>query len=552
MKINKYLNKNIILLILIVVTGGIFRFWGLSANPPSLYWDEVSQGYNSYSILKTGHDEHKEFLPIARFQAFGDYKAPVYIYLDVPFIAAFGETPLGVRFPSALLGTLTILAAYGLVFELFKTHKQRQGLALATAFLLSISPWHVQLSRAAYEGNIATFFTVLGIYLFLLAKNRHFSWFILSGVSFVLGFYAFNAHRIFIPLIVITLGLFYFKDILVKKRLAILLGGCILALALLIPFLLYLRTPESRLRFNEVNIFSDSSIVKQSNAWRKEENNSLLSDVLHNRRVLFTFSYLKHYLDFFNPNYLFFTGDVNPRFSMQDVGELYLWELPLLIAGIYMLIKYRKRETAFIFAWFLLAPIAAATARETPHALRSETYIPTYEIIAAFGLYGIVVFFSKFKPLYRKLCYVIFGIIVFATVFVAVHNYFAHFPIQYSGDWQYGYKQAVTYAKSQENKYDIIAFTENYGRPYIYVLFYGNISPQVYWETKTETRDPFGFYNVLSIGKYQFRSNLIEPSDAGKRVLYVGAPDQIPGNLKVLKTIDFLNNSKAFVLATNQ
>jgi len=551
MKINRYLNKNLILLFAIVLVAGIFRFWGLSSNPPSLYWDEVSQGYNSYSILKTGHDEHNEFFPIARFQAFGDYKAPVYIYLDVPFIAVFGETPLGVRFPSALLGTLTVLAAYGLVFEMFREHKNRQTLALLTAFLLSISPWHVQLSRAAYEGNIATFFTVLGVYLFFLAKNRNFLWFIVSGISFVLGFYAFNAHRIFIPLLAITLGLFYFKDILVKKRLAILLGGCILALALLIPFLLYLRTPESRLRFNEVNIFSDSSIVVQSNAFIKQENNSLLADVLHNRRVLFTFSYLKHYFDFFNPNYLFFTGDVNPRFSMQDIGELYLWELPFLIAGVYMLIKHKKRESAVIFTWFILAPIAAATARETPHALRSETYIPTYEIIAAFGLFGMITFLNKFKPLYRKLCYVFLGAIILITVIVAAHNYFAHFPIQYSGDWQYGYKQAVTYTKAEESKYDIIAFTQNYGRPYIYVLFYGNISPQTYWKTGKVTRDQFGFYNVQSIGKYQFRNTLIEPSDAGKRVLYVGSPDQIPGNLKILKTINFLNGKPAFVFAKN-
>jgi len=552
MEVSKYLNKNLILLFGIILLAGIFRFWGLPTNPPSLYWDEVSQGYNSYSILKTGHDEHNEYFPIARFQAFGDYKAPVYIYLDVPFIALFGETPLGVRFPSALLGTLTVLAAYGLVLELFKTHKQRHFLALGTAFLLSISPWHVQLSRAAYEGNVATFFTVLAIYLFFLAKNRNFLWFILSGISFVLGFYAFNAHRVFIPLIVIVLGLFYLKDLFVKKRLVILLGGCILALVLLVPFLLYLRTPESKLRFNEVNIFTDSSIVKQSNAWIKEENNSLLADALHNRRVLFAFSYLKHYLDFFNPNYLFFTGDVNPRFSMQDSGELYLWELPLLIFGAYMLIKYKRKESAFIFAWFILAPIAAATARETPHALRSETYIPTYEIIAAFGMLWLITFLGKFKPLYRKFCYVLLGVVVLVTVVVAAHNYFAHFPIQYSSDWQYGYKEAVSYAKSQEGKYDVIAFTQNYGRPYIYVLFYGNISPQTYWKTGKVIRDPFGFYNVLALGKYQFRDTLIQPSDAGKRVLYVGDSSQITKNLKVLKIIDFLNKEPAFVIATNQ
>jgi hypothetical protein len=166
-------------------------------------------------------------------------------------------------------------------------------------------------------------------------------------------------------------------------------------------------------------------------------------------------------------------------------------------------------------------------------------------------MYGIIMILGKFRPLYRKLCYVVFGTIVLITVISASHNYFAHFPIQYSDQWQYGYKEAVTYAKDMENKYDIIAFTQEYGRPYIYVLFYGNISPQTYWKTKKETRDQFGFYKVLSIGKYQFRDTLIQPSDTGKRVLYVGDSKQIPGNLKILKTINFLDGQQAFVIAKN-
>ncbi|MDE2025268.1 MAG: phospholipid carrier-dependent glycosyltransferase [Patescibacteria group bacterium] len=546
----KFIMSNLLLL-LIVALAAIFRFWGLATTPPSMYWDEVSQGYNTYSILTTGHDEHNEFMPIARFIAFGDYKAPVYIYLDVPFMAILGKNTLAVRFPSALLGTLTVFVAYGLVMEMFSEYKKKKTLALSTAFLLSISPWHVQLSRAAYEGNIATFFTVLGIYLFFLAKNRNYYWLFASAVSFVFGFYAFTAHRIFIPLLVIVLALFYFKEVFSQKRLIITIGSVVVAILLLLPFLLYLRTPESRLRFNEVNIFTDSSIVDQSNQWTKEDNNSKLAHVLHNRRILFTFSYLKHYFDFFNPDYLFFTGDINPRFSMRDSGELYLWELPLLLIGAYFLIKYRKKESAFVFVWFLLAPVAAATARETPHALRSETYIPTYEMIAAFGVVAGLAFVESIKKAYKNAIYAVAGLIVLATVVTGVHNYFSHFPKLYSYDWQYGYQQAVEYTQSVASKYDSIAFTQTYGRPYIYVLFYGNISPQTYWKEGNVKRDVFGFYNVLGVGKYQFRDQLVEPVDAGRKVLYVGDPKQIPSNLKVLKTIDFLNGEPAFVIATN-
>ena len=51
--------KSLILLSLIILVGFLLRFYNVWSNPPSLYWDEVSQGNNAYSILKTGRDEHK-------------------------------------------------------------------------------------------------------------------------------------------------------------------------------------------------------------------------------------------------------------------------------------------------------------------------------------------------------------------------------------------------------------------------------------------------------------------------------------------------------------
>src|SRR3989344_6701054 len=94
-------------LTLIIVLAAILRFWHVTQTPPALYWDEVSLGYNAYSILKTARDEHGKFLPLTNFGAFGDYKPPAYIYATVPSIAVFGLNEFAVRFPSALFGTLT-------------------------------------------------------------------------------------------------------------------------------------------------------------------------------------------------------------------------------------------------------------------------------------------------------------------------------------------------------------------------------------------------------------------------------------------------------------
>jgi len=539
--------KKFLPLFLIVILGTFLRFWQIDKAPPSLYWDEVSQGYNAYSVLKTGRDEHNEFLPVAAFKAFGDYKAPVYIYLDVPFIALFGKTTLGVRFPSVLLGSLTVLFTYFLISELYYDNKNKSKLALWGAFLLSISPWHIQLSRAAYEGNAATFFTVLGIYLFFLAKRAKPKFYVLSIISFVFGFYAFNAHRVFIPLLVLLLAIIYFKDLLKKKK--IIIVSVVAGLILLLPFIIYLRTPESKLRFNEVNIFSDLDIIKESNRLIAQDNNSIIAKVLDNRRVLYSLSYVQHYFDFFNPTYLFFTGDVNPRFSLRDNGELFLWELPFLLTGAYLLISQKSKTSLFIVGWFLLAPVAGAVARETPHALRSETFIPSYEIIASLGIVFLIDLLKKINKQIKSLLIVIFAGVIISSVYLFLHDYFVHFPVNFSYDWQYGYKEAVLETEKLKADYDYVAFTQSYGRPYIYVAFYSDITPQDFVKEAEFKVDPFGFYSVPKLGKYVFRSQLIDPSDMGKKVLYVGKPDQIPSTFKVIKRIDFLNGDGAFVIA---
>ncbi|MBU2577901.1 hypothetical protein KKA69_03645, partial [Patescibacteria group bacterium] len=73
-------NFNKILLVLILFFSFLVRIYSLEKIPPSLNWDEVSHGYNAYSIIKTGKDEWGITLPLI-FRAYGDYKLPFYIYL---------------------------------------------------------------------------------------------------------------------------------------------------------------------------------------------------------------------------------------------------------------------------------------------------------------------------------------------------------------------------------------------------------------------------------------------------------------------------------------
>ena len=64
----------------------------------------------------------------------------------------------------------------------------------------------------------------------------------------------------------------FLGNVLRNKKFTII--AALIGIFLLVPFLLYLKTPESKLRFNEVNIFSDLSVIKKSNdliALRKQK-----------------------------------------------------------------------------------------------------------------------------------------------------------------------------------------------------------------------------------------------------------------------------------------
>lgn len=112
-----------VLLGVIMFLAVFFRFYAMPTIPPSLNWDEVSFGYNAYSILKTGRDEYGKFFPLY-FRSLDDYKLPVYTYMTVCTVGIFGLNDFAVRLPSAVCGTLTVLLVYLLVGELIRTSQK--------------------------------------------------------------------------------------------------------------------------------------------------------------------------------------------------------------------------------------------------------------------------------------------------------------------------------------------------------------------------------------------------------------------------------------------
>ncbi|OGH11594.1 MAG: hypothetical protein A3B38_02170 [Candidatus Levybacteria bacterium RIFCSPLOWO2_01_FULL_36_13] len=533
-----------IILGLIIVIAMLLRFYQLSSNPPSLTWDEAAWGYNAYSLGIDGKDEFGRFLPVDYFESFGDFKPVMYAYLDVIPIKIFGLNEFATRFPSAFFGVLTVLLTYFLVKRIFSKSRNAELIALVSSLFLAVSPWHILLSRGAFEANVASFFIVLGIWAFLSGVQDKKWYLIISAVSFALSMHTFNTSRIVAPLLVILLAIVFRKVLWQDKKQVFL--SFIIGLLILLPLIPFLLTPQASLRFKEVNIFSNPEIVKKANQQIENDNNALWSKLLNNRRVLYSLDFAKHYLDNLSPSFLFIKGDGNPKFSTQEVGQMYIWDIIFFVGGIFLLFRKREGNWWIIPLWILIGILPAATARETPHALRIETTLPAFQIIAAFGFVSVFEMINR----YKKAVYGVLFALLFVNVAYFSHYYYAHYPKAYSGEWQFGYKQSVDYVKSVEKNYDYIQVTTALGRPYIYYLFYNKSSPEEFRNSSKIKREAFGFVKVEKVGKYLFPENYDYSRGSSSKVLYINTPYKLPEDITILKTFYLLNGVPALVAYT--
>jgi 4-amino-4-deoxy-L-arabinose transferase-like glycosyltransferase len=543
----KFLKSHIfkIILILILCLSFFLRFYQININPPSLDWDEASLGYNAYSILKTGADEYGNKLPLS-IRSFDDYKPPIYAYLAVPTVAIFGLNEVGTRLPSATLGFLSVIVMYILVKEIFgnfdKEKKEKIGLLAASMF--GVSPWALQFSRAAFEGNVGLFFFLLGFLLFLSALKRP-KLILLSAVSFVFSMYSYHSFRLITPVFLLACFIFYFKEILTNKKYYLVAFGLAVLLAMPIAASFF-GSGGSSSRLSMVSIFSDPNALGNSvkELEYAKSHGDLIGTLVRNRRVVYSLLTAKSYFDHWNPDFLFFHGDGGRQHHAVDMGMLYLWDLPFILMGIYGLLKYRTKKILLLLVMFLVAPLPSAVATGSPHPVRAIAMSGAFSIFSAAGVFFLFFNGNRVK---RKILLIIVSLLFVVNFTYYLHQYYVDTPVIYGDFWQYGNKQAVAKAKSLEAKYSRIIFTYKYDQPYIYYLFYNRIDPSWYQKHWDYLHNGQTDRMERVIGKYDFRNIDWGKDSQLKNALLIGSPDEIPANAKgIIDTIYFPNGVVAY------
>lgn len=520
-----------VLLAVIVLLGVALRTYHLDRNPPALNWDSVSFGYSAYSILKTGADEYGARLPVI-FRGYDVYNLPLVVYTTVPFIALLGLTEIGVRAPAVLFAILTLVATYYLVVALTK----RVSIALCTTLFLAISPWHVQYSREATVSMLYIFLVCLGVLLFLYSLRA--PWLLtLSLVSFTLSFYTYHAAIISGFLMLATLVCMYHKHI---PRTFWLPVACVVFLMSLLPLANNIRNGTARNRYNAVSILQPEVVLKDSIARLHDDrtHTDILGTLLHNRRLIYAQTFVKNYFEHWRFDYLFFDGIKSRMFRIPDMGLLYLWDIPFLLAGLFLLIRQWKTSTArLLLGWFFIAPVPSAFSLGAPNALRAVLYLPILPIMTAYG-------FLAFTQVMKRLP---FGRPAIATVLTLLaisfysftHMLFVHTPKETAESWNYSVKQAVQLLPTHEQQFDHIIFTYHYKQPYMYYLFYNKIDPhwfQANWYPGEVMR------RSRTVGKITYRDIVWEQDRLLLNALLIGTPDEFPSDAPgVIHTIRSLN-----------
>lgn len=527
----------------IIFIAFLLRVVAIDKYPVGLNPDEASFGYDAYSLLQTGRDQWGHVWPLS-LQSFGDYKLPLYSYLAIPFVANFGLNEFSTRLPNALFGVLGVFGVFLLVYELFKSKK----LALTSSLFLAISPWHIMLSRGAFEANLATSFLPYGVWLFLKGLKDG-KWMVWSAVVFGFSLFSYHSARLVTPLIVLTLLVVYRNNISLKKY-------GLPALIFIIFSLVagWTLMDGGTARGSDVAIFNPTD---RGQAIFERRNTGFILGLpdqvsrIFSNKYMFTFDeFIKNYTTYFSPQFLFTQGPTERTYGMiPGVGVMYLTDLLFIAFFAFTIIRNREvGRWKFLLIWLFLAPVPAALAKGGGFAAnRAAIMIPILQIISAFGFIQLWENFKKIR--------LILVIVLTVSFVIFLENYIYHAPSDSAQSMMYGRREMVLELKKIESQYDQIIVSRSLSEPHIYFAFYNLWDTKNYQgETKdwlryrTEGRSFIDQLGEYHLGKYIFTNIDFEENSKRTGILMVGKPEEFPRNIIPFKSISTVSGKPQIII----
>jgi 4-amino-4-deoxy-L-arabinose transferase-like glycosyltransferase len=542
-----FTNTNFIFFVVLFIAA-FLRLYHLGSVPAFFNRDEASLGYNAYSLLQTGREEHAQSWPI-NIESFGDWKLPGYVYSLFPFLAIFGLETWAVRLPAALAGIACVVLSFFLSQQLFPKKKKYFHLLVMT--LMAINPWAIHLSRQAYEANLASFFFLFGFFFanFSREKKQATQLLPLTALLWIAAMFTYHAYQIFVPLF----GLFW----LIKNRhiftiksreniIILVLSAIIVGLGLVL--LLFGNAQHAdQTKFAGLSILSVDSYrpeqVLEQQMFSRE--NSLFARFYSSPYPAILKKTIRHFYQSFAGDFMSITGGANAVHNTSNLANFYFFEYLFFLVGLYALFRHWEKNSSWIFAWLILAALPAVITIEATHNTRLSAEIFPWILLIAFGIEQIL---SLLKKKWRILAVLaLTGLYVYSLFYLVVSTFVINDKKQLDNfDWYM--EPIVKKVLPIQQNFDqvILPFYQN--TPYIYFLFYGEYDPQLAQETLSYyPLDDEGFRYAQQLGNINFADHLdwLENETRYQHILYVIDQQDVPDFIRTdqrYQIIDTISN----------
>jgi len=438
-------------------------FYRFPEVPNGFFYDEASVGYNAYSISETGADEYGNKYPVF-FRCFDNFQDPVYVYSLVPLIKIFGLEKWTTRLPALIFKILAAL----MLFFCAKRITRSFSCALFCSLIFVIIPWTFVLSRSGMGGYMPMLLGIIsGIYFLNLAlSTRELKYSVLAGMSWAFTMYS---HQIGRPMSAVILFAFVMSfNFLILKRLKAAILFCLTMFVALLPMATYVwRVPESMTkRFSTFSIWGDACGITE---------------------ILFRF--FERYFDYFGASFLFMKGDADLRHNSGYSGQLYFIMAPLVVIGIFHMLKHWRRPFyRFIIFSIALYPLAASLTMDRMHSTRCLNGVPFFCIASAIGLRWIFIL-SRNRSGFRFIPITVLVVLILESG-LYLNDYFYKYPARSRSAFEAPLIQTIETAFKNRRERDVVYVSSSlFPRPlnkqlkpfwYSHFLFFAKIDPAHY------------------------------------------------------------------------
>lgn len=398
-------HRTLTILVGILFLGAFLRFFLLRNLPPGLYPDEAMNGNNASAALATGH--------FSVFYPENNGREGLFIFLQGISLLIFKIHAAWVlRFPSAVIGTLTIWGFFLLLRELSSASKLTKSneVALFGSFFLATSTWHLMFSRDGFRAISAPCVGIFALYFLLRAFRSHSLWWMVAAaVTMGLGFYTYTAFRV-LPFVLLAFIPLWWRE---KKKIQLGVSFTAIFGITLIPLIRYFLAHPDDLWGHSDQI----SVFNQLDPWSEIGKNVILTCKM-----------------------IFMVGDSNWRHNINSIPEVFWPVAVCLVMGMLLGTVRRSLFDRVLGLWLILAMIPVVFSDQAmPHALRSILMIPPLFGFAASGSQWI--YEKMFEPLtisHRRVALIVIGLCIFLNTFFAYFVDWANRPeVAYAYTQQY-------------------------------------------------------------------------------------------------------------------